>query len=235
MESFKIIKLSCILGLSLTAITMPMKAMACSYQPFIGGMCAFAGNFAIRGWAKAEGQLLAISSNAALFSILGTTYGGDGRTTFALPDLRGRSPIGQGRGPGLNDYRLGQRGGAEVHSLTLLQMPVHSHTATTSTTNVIDTSATTIALKALASNSTTNIPTGAVLANSPNRENIYSSGAPNVDMSAEAIALNLSVDVTSSSATVVNPNGGSQAFNIRGPYLPLTWLIATNGVFPPRN
>ena len=114
-------------------------------------------------------------------------------------------------------------------------MPVHSHTATTSTSNVIDTSATTIALKALASTSTTNIPTGAVLANSPNRENIYSSGAPNVDMSAEAIALNLSVDVTSSSATVVNANGGSQAFNIRGPYLPLTWLIATNGVFPPRN
>ena len=79
MESFKIIKLSCILGLSLTAITMPMKAMACSYQPFIGGMCAFAGNFAIRGWAKAEGQLLAISSNAALFSILGTLA-----TTFTL-------------------------------------------------------------------------------------------------------------------------------------------------------
>ena len=80
-------------------------------EPFIGQVMLFAGNFAPRGWAFCEGQLMAISSNAALFSILGTTYGGDGRTTFALPDLRGRVPIGPGTGPGLPTYRLGQRGG----------------------------------------------------------------------------------------------------------------------------
>ncbi|AZQ86335.1 phage tail protein [Colwellia sp. Arc7-635] len=198
-------------------------------------MCAFGGDFSIRGWAKAEGQLLAISSNSALFAILGTTYGGDGRTTFGLPDLRGRSPIGQGQGPGLGNYRLGQKAGAETHILNALQMPSHNYTATTTTSNAVDTSATTIALRALASNSTTNTPTNAVLANSPNRENIYSSGIPNVDMSAEAIALNLSVDVSSTSGTVVNANGSSQSFNIRGPYLALTWLIATQGVFPSRN
>ncbi|ARD46477.1 hypothetical protein A3Q33_01860 [Colwellia sp. PAMC 21821] len=212
-----------------------MKASACSSQPFLGGMCAFGGNFAIRSWAKAEGQLLAISSNTALFSLLGTTYGGDGRTTFGLPDLRGRSPIGQGRGPGLNDYRLGQRGGAETHTLNVLQMPVHNHTATTTTANVVDTSATTIALRALSARSSTNIPTDAVLANSPNRENIYNSGAPNVDMSADSIAFNLSVDVNSTSGTVVNNNGSSQAFSIRGPYLSLTWLIALQGIFPSRS
>ena len=235
MKSFKIIKLSCILGLSLTAITMPMKAFACSSQPYIGGMCAFGGNFAIRSWAKAEGQLLAISSNTALFSILGTTYGGDGRTTFGLPDLRGRSPIGQGNGPGLNSYRLGQKGGTETQTLNVSQMPAHNHSATTTTTNVVDTSATTIALRALASSSTTNDPTNNVLANSPNRENIYNSGAPNVDMSADAIALSLSVEVNSTSNTVVNSSGGNQAFNIRGPYLAVTWLIALQGVFPPRS
>jgi microcystin-dependent protein len=235
MNIVKVIKLSCILGFSLTAITMPMKALACSPDTYLGGMCAFGGNFTIRGWAKAEGQLLAISSNAALFSILGTTYGGDGRSTFGLPDLRGRSPIGQGQGPGLVNYRLGQRGGAETHTLNPLQMPSHNHTATTTTTNIVDTSATTIALRALASSSTTNSPTNAALSNSPNRENIYSSGAPNVDMNANAIILNLSVDVNSASTTVVNPNGGNQAFNIRGPYLPLTWLISLQGVFPSRN
>lgn len=235
MKTLKLIKLSCILGLTFTAITMPMKVSACSSQPYLGGMCAFGGNFAIRSWAKAEGQLLAISSNSALFSLLGTTYGGDGRTTFGLPDLRGRSPIGQGRGPGLNDYRLGQRGGGETHILNVAQLPTHNHSATTTTANVVDTSATTIALRALASNSTTNSPTNAVLANSPNRENIYNNGVPNVDMSADAIELNLSIDVNSTSSTVVNNNGSSQAFNIRGPYLAITWLIALQGVFPSRS
>jgi len=235
MNILKTAKLTCILGLSLTAVTLPTTSFACSSQPYLGGMCAFGGNFAIRSWAKTEGQLLPISQNTALFSILGTTFGGDGRTTFGLPDLRGRSPIGQGRGAGLSDYRLGQKGGAETHTLNVLQMPSHNHTATTTTTNVVDTSATTIALRALASNSTTNVPTGSILANSPNRENIYSSGAPNVDMSPEAIALNLSVVANSSSTTTVDNNGGNQAFNIRGPYLSLTWLIALQGIFPSRN
>jgi len=80
-------------------------------DPFIAEICMFAGNFAPRGWAFCEGQLLAISSHSALFSLLGTTYGGDGRTTFALPDLRGRTPVHPGHGPGLSSYKLGQRGG----------------------------------------------------------------------------------------------------------------------------
>lgn len=82
-------------------------------EPFIGEITMFAGNFAPRGWALCDGQLLAISGNEALFSLLGTTYGGDGRTTFALPDLRGRVVIHPGSGPGLSTYRLGQKGGAE--------------------------------------------------------------------------------------------------------------------------
>ncbi len=93
----------------------------------IGEIRMFAGNFAPRAWAFCNGQLLAISSNTALFSILGTTYGGDGRTTFALPDLRGRVPIHPGTGPGLSTKKLGQRGGVEDVILNTTQMPNHFH------------------------------------------------------------------------------------------------------------
>ncbi len=86
-------------------------------DPFIGQIMLFAGNFAPRGWAFCDGQLLPISKHQAVFSILGTTYGGDGRTTFGLPDLRGRAPIHEGGGPGLSEYKLGQKGGVE--SVTL--------------------------------------------------------------------------------------------------------------------
>ena len=92
-------------------------------DPFLGQIIMFAGNFAPRAWAYCEGQLLAISSNTALFSILGTTYGGDGRTTFALPDFRGRSPIQQGTGPGLGTLLLGERTGNESTTLQIQNLP----------------------------------------------------------------------------------------------------------------
>jgi len=92
-------------------------------EPFIGQVLMFGGNFAPRSWAFCHGQLLAISSNSALFSILGTIYGGDGRTTFGLPDLRGRVAIQQGNGPGLPSYRLGQRGGNENTTLLTSNLP----------------------------------------------------------------------------------------------------------------
>ena len=96
-------------------------------DPFIGTVMMFGGNFAPRGWALCEGQLLAISSHSALFSILGTIYGGDGRTTFALPDLRGRAPIQAGSGPGLSSRNLGAKGGTETNTMTVLTMPSHNH------------------------------------------------------------------------------------------------------------
>lgn len=137
-------------------------------EPFIGEVQWFAGNFAPRGWAFCDGQLLAISSNTALFSILGTTYGGDGRTTFALPDVRGRVIIGEGRGPGLSDHRLGAKGGAENETLNTSQMPAHTHT-----------------LRASGGEATDAAPAGKVLA-STGRTRLYA-GAANADMDASAI------------------------------------------------
>lgn len=110
-------------------------------EPFIGEILIFGFNFAPRGWARCEGQLLAIASNTALFSLLGTTYGGDGRTSFGLPDLRSRAAIGMGQGPGLSNYRWGQSGGAESHTLTVGQMPSHSHTARASNEEAEETNA----------------------------------------------------------------------------------------------
>ena len=97
-------------------------------EPFIAEIRIFAGNFAPRGWAFCDGQLLPIAQNTALFSLIGTTYGGDGRTTTALPNLQGRAPMHPGRGPGLTSRRLGQRGGVETITLTEAQMPNHTHT-----------------------------------------------------------------------------------------------------------
>jgi microcystin-dependent protein len=131
----------------------------------------FAGNFAPRGWAFCDGQLLAISSNSALFSILGTTYGGDGRVTFGLPDLRGRAPIhaGGSQGPGLSRRRLGEKGGSENVTLAVQQLPPHNHK-----------------LKADEAVANQVTPEGNVLA-SKNRTKLYSDGPANKDMGASSI------------------------------------------------
>jgi microcystin-dependent protein len=96
-------------------------------EPFVGEIRMFAGNFAPRGWAYCDGQLLAISSNDALFSLLGTIYGGDGRTTFGLPDMRGRIPLHQGAGPGLSSRALGTKFGNEKETLSANHLPQHTH------------------------------------------------------------------------------------------------------------
>lgn len=97
-------------------------------DPFVGEVMMFAGNFAPQGWADCNGQLLPISQNDALFSLIGTTYGGDGIQTFALPDLRGRTPVHAGSGPGMSTRTLGETGGSESVTLSAAQMPSHTHT-----------------------------------------------------------------------------------------------------------
>lgn len=134
-------------------------------DPFIGQIQTFGFNFAPNGWARCEGQLLAISSYSALFSLLGTTYGGNGFSTFALPDLRGRVMISPGSGPGLSSYVWGQKSGAENVTLTTLNLPSHNHS-----------------LNASSSNGTVNTPAGKVLANTGFFDNEYGDSASLVAM-----------------------------------------------------
>ena len=137
--------------------------------PFLGQICNFGGNFNPPGCAFCDGQLLAISQNTSLFAILGTIYGGDGETTFALPDMRGRLPMNHGTGPGLSPRQIGQRGGTEKVTLIVNQLPAHKHSQQGSTDQAL-----------------TNAPAGKVTADA--ELNIYSDSAPTDAMSTEAIA-----------------------------------------------
>jgi len=103
-------------------------------NPYVGEIRLFAGNFAPQGWALCQGQLVSIAENDTLFNLIGTTYGGDGQTTFALPDLRGRVPVHQGQGPGLSPRTIGELGGQEAVTLVLAQTPAHGHGLVASTT-----------------------------------------------------------------------------------------------------
>jgi microcystin-dependent protein len=104
-------------------------------EPYLGEIRLFSGNFAIEGWAFCNGQTLPISEYAALFSLLGTSYGGNGTSTFSLPNLQSSVPMSQGQGPGLNPYVVGQQVGTQNTTLTISQMPTHTHNLVASTTN----------------------------------------------------------------------------------------------------
>lgn len=129
---------SALIAAALMSAGLATAPSASAQEPFIGELRLFGNNFCPRNWAKAEGQLLPISSNTALYSLLGTTYGGDGRTTFALPNLTGRTPVGVGSAPGLSSYSWGERNGADTRTLSVATMPSHNHDLRASS-NPIDT------------------------------------------------------------------------------------------------
>ncbi len=180
-------------------------------EPFVGEIRMFAGNFAPRNWAFCNGQLLAVAQNQMLFSLLGTTYGGDGRTTFGLPDLRGRQAIHAGQGPGLSNCRQGQGGGAETVTLTEAQMPSHTHTASAE-------------VKAVNAGGNQSAPGGHAWAADPRgATNMYSDATPDTDMKADLVA-----------GTAQNAGGG-QTHENRPPYLPINYIIAMDGIYPSRS
>jgi microcystin-dependent protein len=191
-------------ALALSALSGTAQA-----EPFIGEIRAFGENFCPRSWSEADGKLLAISQNTALFSIIGTTFGGDGRTTMALPNLRGRFATHAGRGPGLPDQRLGQRSGATTTTLTTANMPSHNHlvTATNAQGNKFG-------------------PGGDLLGDPNNDETnsdarIYADGSltPNRVMN----------------PAMISNTGGGQPLSIQAPFLAMKWCIALFGVYPSRN
>jgi microcystin-dependent protein len=183
-------------------------------EGMIGEVRIFAGNFAPRTWAFCEGQLIAISQNTALFSILGTIYGGDGRTNFALPDLRGRVPVGPGNGPGLPSYREGQRGGSPTNVLNVTQLPSHNHIG---------------AVKVSSGNATQ--------ATATNGASIATPGTGSGRSFSPTEGFNTaSPDVTLNSNSVVTGNtGGNQSINNMQPFLSVYYIICLQGVFPSRN
>ena len=139
-------------------------------EPILGEIRMFAGNFAPIGWAFCQGQLLPIAQNQALFSLLGTTYGGDGRTSFALPDLRGRVPVGFGQGPGLSNRVIGEKFGSELVTLNINQMPSHNHTVNAVTTE-----------------GNQNLPTNSLPANTKALDKEYSDANANTTMKATMV------------------------------------------------
>jgi microcystin-dependent protein len=176
-------------------------------EGYIAEVRLFAGNFAPRGWAFCQGQILSIAQNTALFSLLGTTFGGNGQTTFALPDLRGRVAVGPGQGPGLPAVNLGQMAGAPTHTLIITEMPAHNHT----------TQVTTRAAQGAGSTS----PVNNFWAENTELEIYGTTAAAAMNPGAVQVAVGVA--------------GGSQPHNNMQPYLGLNYIICMEGIYPSRN
>ncbi len=195
-------------------------------EPYIGQILYFGGTFAIRSYSMCQGQLLAIAQNSALFSILGTNYGGNGQVTFGLPDLRGRVPIGQGQGPGLANYVIGQAAGAENVTLSIGNLPAHNHPATFSSSS----SLTANNVKGTAAEPTA----GYELARGIDGDGtasaipfIYAPATPSTPVALGGLNV--------AGTVAVGPTGSNSPVSVLQPYLTLTALIAVEGLFPSRN
>lgn len=188
------------------------------YNCTLGEITMFAGNFAPRGWALCNGQLMAIQQNNALFSVLGTTYGGDGRTTFALPELRGRVPVHAGSGPGLTPRPLGQKAGTETNTLSVAQLPSHSHTAQLKGK---------VRIPASDDSANADFPTNNYMATTSSGSKAYRSSPGTGIYMADPDISGLSV--------TVDAVGGGQAVNNMPPFQTVNYIICLQGSFPSRS
>jgi len=206
-------------------------------EPFMGQIMQVGFTYAPRGWMTCQGQLLAIAQQSALFSLLGTTFGGNGQNTFGLPDARGRTFVGTGQGPGMQPYNVGQIGGTENTTLLIPNMPAHNHTAVFTPAGG-SLSGQVQAKSGIAQAQLSDTPSeGCFLANTADPE---VSGTPLIYAPATSggTPVNLggvSVSGTTGGSVTVGMNGGSQPFSVLSPYLALMTIIAVNGVFPSRN
>lgn len=195
-------------------------------EPFIGQLLQVGFNFAPRGWAQCAGQQVSIAQNTALFSLLGTQYGGNGVTTFALPNLQGRVSIGTGNGAGLSPYVIGQQGGAESVTLTTLNLPGHTHPATFASTPT---------LNAATAKATLRTPeAGSVLARSIDSDPVTPDSFPAIYAPA-GTATPAALGGLTMPAINVAATGGNQPTTIVQPYLAIMTIIAMQGIFPSRS
>lgn len=188
----------------------------------IATILLFAGNFAPRNWAFCAGQLLAISQYQSLFSLLGTTYGGDGRTTFALPDLRGRVAVGAGDGPGLTPVPLGSRAGSEQTRLTLANLPTHTHAASLENGT----------LRVASADGSHASPVGHV----PAQANIKPRGGGSItgNIYGDSPDAAMAADIVTGTVEV-GPAGNDTPFDNHQPYTALNYIICMNGIYPSRS
>ncbi len=211
----------------------------------LGGVIQFGGNFAPKDWAFCQGQLIAISQNQALYAILGTTWGGDGRTNFGLPDLQSRVPIGVGRGVGLSAVREGFKTGSESHKMALAELPTHTHTAifqgTGGSSSTLSATATVNAHNDIGDKDTAAGNYWATTSQGTGRDqntiaNGYAASGGST-MAADAVTVNIvgSGGGITGGDVSVNPSGGGQNFSIMQPTLGIQFLIAVEGTFPSRN
>jgi microcystin-dependent protein len=212
-------------GVFVSMAVMPGKALA--QEPFIGEIRWVGFNFAPRGWATCDGQILSIAQNTALFSLLGTTYGGNGQTTFALPDMRGRTPVHPGQGPGLSLRDLGEVGGTETVTLTVSEMPTHSHALAAHTHDI---PALPVEVRASSFAATKTSPNGSVLA-APST-NIYGAGLADVKLAGGAAVS--SPGTTGGASGPTTTAGGNAPHQNMPPYLGVQCIIALEGIFPSR-
>lgn len=210
-------------------------------EPFIGQIVMFAGNFAPRGWAFCQGQIMSIAQNTALFSILGTTYGGNGQTTFALPDLRGRVPAGTGQGPGLPDVTMGEMAGSPSVTLTINNLPAHNHLATFMGTGAGEALSASVNIPVANTGATDASPVANVLAQS------QQPGRTPIPVNSYAAASSANGTLAGATAAISGSpwfTGGNVAVGVTGsnipvdnmpPYLGINYIIAVQGIFPSRN
>ena len=214
-------------------------------EPFLGEIIMFAGNFAPRGWALCNGQLLSLSQNSALFAILGTTYGGNGQSTFALPDLRGRVPTGQGQGPGLPAVDLGEVAGTPSTTLTINQLPTHNHSAVfqgsasqvgAPTIDVGTSSANALANPTNGSTTYLTAVTAATnVGDAVDFHGLFTGTAPASGATGSLGGVHGGGTVTPTGTVTVGVAGNGLPFSIAQPYLGINFIIATEGIFPSRN
>lgn len=213
-------------------------------EAFMGEIKAYGFSFAPRNFAYCNGATLGISQNTALFALLGTQFGGNGQTTFQLPNLGGRLAIGQGQSPGTSSYVMGEIGGVENITLTQSQMPMHTHLAqTTVTPNSSGLTASTTIHGLTAPTATVAVPTGNLLSvgstggASPVSLKPYAAPGNGTDttFASQMAVTTISGAVTASANTAVQNAGGSLPFSIQQPYLAINYCIATVGIFPSRN
>ena len=202
-------------------------------DPFLGEIRMVGFNFAPTGWAMCAGSLMSISQNNALFALLGTTYGGNGTSTFALPDLQGRSPVGAGNGLGLSPIVLGETAGVANVTLNNTQMPTHTHNAASNGGLSV-----TGSVAVPACNAPTGTPAGTP-ANNTVLGTISAGGRPGelyTTTAANTTLLPFNVTSTGTApAITVGTTGGNLPFGVRNPYLGVTCIIALQGVFPSRS